>query len=103
MVETVTTAVSAVYAVIVGCIWRHPGNLLLFTFLISAAGALTVAGLAGGRAAARSASDDLPPAIAANSVGVNISRALGPALGGLMIVALGIAAPFWLNAICNVR
>ena len=31
--------------------------------------------------------DDLPPAIAANSVGVNISRALGPALGGVTISA----------------
>ena len=45
------------------------------------------AGLAGRGAATRSQSD-LPPAIAANSVGVNISRALGPALGGVTIIRL---------------
>ena len=44
---------------------------------------------------------DLNAAIAANSVGVNISRALGPALGGVIIGVLGIAAPFWINAISN--
>ena len=42
VVEIVTTAVSAVYAVIVGLGWATPANLLLFTFLIGAAGAMTV-------------------------------------------------------------
>ena len=36
-----------------------------------------------------------------NSVGINVSRAVGPALGGLMVVTLGIAAPFWFNAFSN--
>ena len=45
--------------------------------------------------------DDLPAAVAANSVGVNISRALGPALGGATISGFGIVAPFWINAIAN--
>src|SRR5216683_3087050 len=44
---------------------------------------------------------DLAAAIASNGVGVNISRAIGPALGGVVIGGLGIAAPFWLNAVCN--
>ena len=39
-------------------------------------------GVAGGRAAAR-AEARLPAAVAANSVGINVSRAVGPALGGL--------------------
>ncbi len=42
---------------------------------------------------------ELQPAVALNSVGINISRAIGPALAGIIIVALGIAAPFWLNAL----
>ncbi len=42
---------------------------------------------------------DLQPAVALNSVGINISRAVGPALAGFLIVALGIAAPFSLNAL----
>jgi predicted MFS family arabinose efflux permease len=32
---------------------------------------------------------------------VNISRALGPALGGVTISAYGIVAPFWINAASN--
>ena len=44
----------------------------------------------------------LAPAVAANSVGINISRAVGPALGGVIIAGFGLAAPFWLNAISNI-
>jgi MFS family permease len=100
VVEMLTTAVSAVYAAMVGLGLATPGNLLLFTFLIGAAGALTVPAW---QAVVPQLvpKDDLPPAIAANSVGVNISRALGPALGGVTISAYGIVAPFWLNTASN--
>ena len=99
--ETLATIVAAIYAALVTLKLATPFNLLLFTFLINTAAALTspawqtVVPLLVPR-------EDLPAAIAANSVGVNISRALGPALGGVIIFALGIAAPFWVNAICNV-
>lgn len=100
VVESLTTAVSAVYAAMVGLGLATPGNLLLFTFLIGAAGALTVP--AWQAVVPRLVpKDDLSAAIAANSVGVNISRALGPALGGATISAVSIVAPFWLNAISN--
>ena len=42
IVESLTTAVSAVYAAMVGLGLATPANLLLFTFLIGAAGAMTV-------------------------------------------------------------
>jgi MFS family permease len=42
---------------------------------------------------------NLQPAIALNGVGLNVSRAIGPALAGLIIAAWGLAAPFWLNAL----
>lgn len=42
---------------------------------------------------------DLQSAIALNSMGINISRAIGPALAGVLIVWAGIAAPFLLNAL----
>ena len=100
VVESITTAVSAIYAVIVGLGWATPGNLLVFTFLIGAAGAMTVPAWQA-VVTYLVPKDDLPPAIAANSVGVNISRALGPALGGLTISAYGIVAPFWINAASN--
>jgi MFS family permease len=100
IVESATMAVSMVYAAPVWLGLATPGNLLLFTFLI---------GVAGASAAPAWQSimpqlvpkDDLSAAVAANSVGINISRALGPALGGLIIAGLGIAAPFWFNAISN--
>ena len=41
----------------------------------------------------------LQPAVALNGVGINVSRAVGPALAGLIIVAWGLAAPFWLNGL----
>jgi quinol monooxygenase YgiN len=43
----------------------------------------------------------LSSAIALNSIGVNISRVIGPALAGVIILGAGIAAPFWLNAVSN--
>lgn len=42
---------------------------------------------------------ELQSAIALHAVGMNISRAIGPALGGLIIVAVGLAWPFFVNAI----
>ncbi len=100
VIESITTVVSAVYAVIVGFGWATPENLLVFTFLIGASGAMTVPAWQA-VVTYLVPKDDLPPAIAANSVGVNISRAIGPALGGLTISAWGIVTPFWANAISN--
>ena len=43
--------------------------------------------------------EDLPNAIALNSININSTRLIGPAIGGLLIAALGEAACFGLNAI----
>jgi predicted MFS family arabinose efflux permease len=100
LVEIAVTAVSAAYAAIVSFGLATPGNLLLSTFLIGVGGALAAP-------AWQSVvpqlvpKQDLHPAVAANSLGVNVSRAVGPALGGVIVAKLGIAAPFWLNAISN--
>lgn len=42
---------------------------------------------------------ELQQAIALNSVGINVSRAIGPAVGGLVIATVGLWAPFMLNAL----
>ncbi len=42
---------------------------------------------------------DLPNAIALNSININGTRLIGPALGGLLIAAVGEAACFGLNSI----
>lgn len=99
-VEVAITLVSAAYAVLV---WRDlatPGNLLVFTFLIGVGSALSAPPWQAivPQLVPR---QDLLQAVAANSVGINISRAVGPALAGVMIAGLGMAAPFWINAASN--
>jgi MFS family permease len=42
---------------------------------------------------------ELASAVALNSVGINISRAIGPALAGVAIASLGLASPFLMNAV----
>jgi len=98
--ESTITVVSAMFAAIVWLGLATPNNLLLFTFLIGAAGAL-MAPAWQSIVPQLVPKQDLHPAVAANSVGVNVSRAVGPALGGVIVASLGIAAPFWLNAISD--
>lgn len=100
VIEILTTAVSALYAAIIALGWANSGNLLLFTFMIGTVWALSVPGW---QAVVPQLvpKSDLPSAVAANSVGINLSRALGPALGGAAITGLGIVAPFWINAASN--
>lgn len=42
---------------------------------------------------------DLPAAISLNATGFNVARALGPALGGIVVAVAGPAAVFLLNAV----
>lgn len=41
----------------------------------------------------------LPSALALNSLGINISRAIGPAIAGICIIQLGYYSPFAINAL----
>ena len=75
-----------------------PWLLLLFTFLIGCGTALN------GPAWQASVGDmvpreDLPSAVALNSMGFNIARSLGPAIGGAIVAAAGAAAAFTVNAL----
>jgi predicted MFS family arabinose efflux permease len=99
--ECITTLIATAFAVLV---WQHlvtPALLLLFIFLLEAASAVTapawqsVVPLLVPR-------EDLPAAVAMNSVGINVSRAVGPALSGVITAASSIAAPFWVNAASNI-
>jgi MFS family permease len=99
--ESAVTVSTTAFAALV---WLHlitPTSLLIFSFLVTVGSAMTypawqtvVAHLV--------PKPDLPAAVAANSVGVNVSRAVGPALGGLLIGAFGIAVPFWFDAFSNI-
>ncbi|HEU5276137.1 MAG TPA: MFS transporter [Xanthobacteraceae bacterium] len=98
--EIANTLIATIFAALVALHLVTPTILLVFTFLIGAFGALT--------APAWQAvtpqlvpKQDLQAAIAANSIGFNLARAIGPALGGALTAVLGITAPFWVNAASN--
>jgi MFS family permease len=93
-VESISAAVAAVFAFLVALKVATPFSLLISTFLLGVCGALAAPGwvaivplLVPPR--------ELEGAIAANTVGYNMTRAIGPMFGGLVIAEYGIAAPFW--------
>jgi MFS family permease len=99
--ESAGAVLCAILAVLV---WRRditPTTLLLFVFVVESTSALT-------SPAWQSVvptlvpKNDLAEAVSANAAGFNISRAIGPSLGGLVTAVYGIAAPFWINAISSV-
>src|SRR5690606_16951189 len=75
-----------------------PWLLLLLTFLIGCGQAFNGPAWQSsvGRMVPR---EDLPTAVAMNSMGFNIARSVGPAIGGLIVAALGAAAAFAVNAV----
>lgn len=97
------TFIAIACTLLAALVWLHlitPLTLLAFTFLIESGSAVS--------APAWQAvvpqlvpSQQLPAAIALNSMGINVSRAIGPAIGGAISVAFGIAAPFWVNGVSN--
>ena len=99
-VEVGIMVASAVFATIVTLQLVTPISLLGFMFVIGVGSALTAPAWQS-IVPMLVPREDLPSAVAANSVGVNISRAIGPALGGLVTGVFGIAAPFWLDAFSN--
>jgi MFS family permease len=46
--------------------------------------------------------EDLSAAVALNSAGINVSRAVGPALTGLVIAWWGMSSPFWIDTASSV-
>ncbi|WP_336972673.1 MFS transporter [Sphingobium aromaticiconvertens] len=78
-----------------------PWALLTFTFLIGCGTALNGPAWQAsvGEMVPRAA---LPSAVALNSMGFNIARSVGPALGGVIVAAAGAAAAFLSNAVSYV-
>ena len=99
--EAANTIVPAIFAAMVWTNHVSATSLLVFMFLIGVFGTLTSPAWQAvtPELVPKSA---LAPAISWNSVGVNVSRAIGPALAGAMIGPLGIAAPFVIDAVSNV-
>lgn len=78
-----------------------PPSLLAFTFLLGTGAALYGPAwqAAVGELVPR---QQIPAAVALNSLGFNVARALGPALGGAIVAALGAEAAFLFNAVSYV-
>ena len=90
--------VSALLAATAWAGWMTPWLLLGFTFLLGCATAIN------GPAWQASVGDMvpraiLPSAVAMNSMGFNLARSVGPALGGVIVAAAGAAAAFVTNAV----
>lgn len=86
------------------CAWLGvltPWLLLLFTFLVGSGGAFNAP-------AWQASVQDLvprvqvPAAVALNSVGFNLARSTGPALGGAIVATAGAAVAFVVNALSYV-
>ncbi len=75
-----------------------PWFLLMFTFLIGCGAAFYAPAWQAsvGDMVPRA---ELPGAVALNSMGFNIARSVGPAIGGVIVAALGAAAAFAVNAV----
>ena len=93
-------AVGAGFAIVVAANWASAPTLLGTTFLLGAAGALA--------APAWQIimpmlvpKPELDSAIAVSNAGYNVSRAIGPALGGVAIAASSIRLPFWVYVATN--
>jgi len=97
-VQAAAAVVVAIFAVLVWHGLITPLGLLLFNFILGT-------GLAFFGPTRNAVVPKLVPprelhqAVMLNGIGVNVSRAIGPALAGVVIVSLGMAAPFAFNAL----
>ncbi|RUW33614.1 MULTISPECIES: MFS transporter [unclassified Mesorhizobium] len=96
--QTFMLVVSALLTVFTWFGWMTPWTLLAFTFLIDSGTALNSPSWQAsvGDMVPRA---KVPAAIALNSMGFNITRSVGPAIGGVIVAAAGAAAAFAANAI----
>lgn len=97
LVSLVLTGITGAMAALTAAGAMTPGLLLAFTFAIGTGAALMAPAW---QAVVPSLvpRESLQPAIALNSMGINIARAIGPALGGFLISAVALSAPFVVNA-----
>lgn len=76
--------------------WITPWTLLFFTFIIGCGTALNNPSwqVSVGDLVPR---EDIPAAVTLNSMGFNITRSVGPAIGGAIVAAAGATAAFLVN------
>ncbi|MDX8457466.1 MFS transporter [Mesorhizobium humile] len=96
--QTFMLVVSALLTLFTWQGWMTPWTLLAFTFLIDSGTALNSPSWQAsvGDMVPRA---KVPAAVALNSLGFNITRSVGPAIGGVIVAAAGAAAAFAANAV----
>ena len=75
-----------------------PWLLLALCFLVGSGGALS-APARGASVGEQVPKELLPQAVGLNNISYNLARSLGPAIGGVIVAAVGAAAAFILNAV----
>ena len=97
MAQCFMLAVSVALTIVAYLGLMTPWLLLTFTFLIGCGSALNNPSWQAsvGDMVPRS---DLPAAVALNSMGFNLTRSVGPAIGGVIVAAAGAAVAFAVNA-----
>jgi MFS family permease len=90
-------SISVVLAICAWAGWVGPWTLLLFTFAIGCGSAFFAPAWQAsvGDMVPRA---EVPGAVSLNSMGFNIARSVGPAIGGAIVAAAGAAAAFAVNA-----
>lgn len=98
LVNVLLVLVISLMTVLVRAERMTPTLLVLFTFAIGSGAAFAAPAWQAvvPRLVPR---ETLSSALALNSLGINLSRAIGPAIAGVLITAVGIAAPFAVNAL----
>src|SRR5712664_206046 len=76
----------------------QPWSLLAFSFAVGVGTALMMPAWSAIVPELVSA-EELPSAVALNSIGINVSRAIGPAIAGVLVAAVGAWLVFALNAL----
>jgi MFS family permease len=96
--QTIAACISGVLAVLV---WRGAAGTWTVIAFSTALGVVTAFAVPVQMALVGSLvrRDDLPHAVALNSMTYNLARAVGPALAALVIATLGIAPTFAINAV----
>ena len=98
--QTLAVAISVVFAAAVSAGLAGPASLLTTSFLMGLCGALAApAWLLITTLLVRTA--ELDSAIAIDTAGYNVARAIGPAIAGYAIAKLSIAVPFWCCCVGN--
>lgn len=92
--------VSALLATITAGGMITPWILLFFTFLIGSGSAFYYPSMQASYSELVPR-DDLPSAIALGGLGYNLTRSVGPALGGLIVTFVGSAATFAVNGLAH--